>query len=69
MKKNKKRSMWKSYTQQTRKQMNKETTKLSTFAARYEVYYNIDGVVTIKVRCRKNSRVYNLCKSLGYEWS
>lgn len=55
--------------------LNDHIKKLSMIQARYEVLISdvmIHGhtrnSIKVKVRCYKNSRVYKLCESLGYEY-
>ena len=61
-------SMWKTYKKNESHKMNEETVELSMVAARYEIHLTVNGDITVQVRCRKGSRVYNLCKKLGFEW-
>lgn len=66
-KKRKKSELFKTYHKGEFKELEDETRALSLLAARYEVLYlNCSNEVTVKVRCRKNSRVYQLCQQFGY---
>lgn len=59
--------MWKTYKSSDKEQLNEETRQLSLNAARYEIHAIANGI-QVETRCRKESSVYNLCKSLGFDF-
>lgn len=63
----KKSEMFKTYVYGSFRQLEEETRALSLLAARYEVLcvYSMNRV-TVKVRCRKGSKVHQLCQQFGY---
>lgn len=63
-------SMWMAYRKKDFKALNEDTHLLSMEGARFEVWHSTSEYkVWIQVRCRQDSRIYQLCESLHYVWS
>lgn len=63
-------SMWMAYRKKDFKRLNDDTHELSMNGARFEVWHSASEYkVWIQVRCYKDSRIYQMCESLGYVWS
>lgn len=66
-KRRKKTEYFKTYEKGHFKELEEETRSLSLLTARYEVLY-VYGMsrVTVKVRCRRGSKVHQRCLGFGY---
>lgn len=61
-------SMWKTYSENEKQKLNMETRILSLSQARYEIHVLAGGKIQVEVRCRKDSKIYGVCKSLTYDY-
>ena len=63
-------NMWMAYKRVDSERLTKDTHELSLNGARFEVVHSkSEWKVWICVRCRKDSRIFQLCEDPGYIWT